>query len=137
MSRQKFDTDKREKDDVLFVNRRADPRHNVEIGVEFEVSNDGPHTFFTGLTQDISKGGIFLATHQIYPVGTGIDLSFIIDGGQYNVKAVVRWIRQPESISNADMLPGMGLQFIDPGKDLIEVFDRFLMEKDPLMVDVE
>ena len=132
-----FDSDKRERDDVLFSNRRADPRHNLEISVDFEVSIEGPHTFFAGLTQDISKGGIFLATHQIYPVGTKMTLFFLIEEKNFQVEAVVRWTRSPENISNNELSPGMGLQFINPDDSLIDAFEKFLIEKDPLMIDVD
>ena len=132
-----FDADKKDRDDVLFSNRRADTRHNLELNVDFEVSIDGPHTFFTGFTQDISKGGIFLATHQMYPIGTKIKLSFVVESEHLNVEAVVRWVRYPGNILNSDMSPGMGLQFINPGRELTNVFDRFLVKKDPLMIDVD
>lgn len=132
-----FDADKREKDDVFFRNRRADIRLNHEINVDFEVSVDGPHSFFTGITQDISKGGVFLATHQIYPIGTNMKLSFVIEGASVTVDAVVRWIRSPENITGNDILPGMGLQFLSPGTDVIKAFDKFLEKKEPLLVDVE
>lgn len=131
-----FDADKREKDDVYF-NRRVHARLNFELNVDFEVSIDGPHNFFTGITQDISKGGVFLATHQIYPIGTNMKLSFIIEGASVAVDAIVRWIRTPESISENDMLPGMGLQFLNPGPEIVNAFDKFLEKKEPLLVDVD
>lgn len=133
-----FDADKREKDDVYF-NRRVHPRLNFELNVDFEVSIDGPHNFFTGITQDISKGGVFLATHQIYPIGTNMKLSFTIEGASVTVDAIVRWIRTPESISGggSDILPGMGLQFLNPGPEIVKAFDSFLEKKEPLLVDVD
>ena len=131
-----FDADKREKDDVYF-NRRVHPRLNFELNVDFEVSIDGPHNFFTGITQDISKGGVFLATYQIYPIGTTMKLSFIIEGGSFTVDAIVRWIRSPENITGNDIQPGMGLQFLNPGTDIVNAFDKFLEKKEPLLVDVD
>jgi uncharacterized protein (TIGR02266 family) len=137
MSTNGFDADKRDRDDVLFSDKRESERHNRELNVDFEVSVDGPHTFFTGITQDISKGGVFLATHQIYPVGTNMVLSFVIEGVHIKIEAVVRWIRDPEKIQSKDILPGMGLQFIDPGKEVSEAFEKFLEKKDPLLLDID
>lgn len=137
MTNNGFDSDKREKDDVFFRNRRADIRLNHEINVDFEVSVDGPHSFFTGITQDISKGGVFLATHQIYPIGTNMKLIFQVEGVELTVEAVVRWVRSVERSNADDVLPGMGLQFLNPGPELIKTFDNFLEKKEPLLVDVD
>lgn len=132
-----FDSDKRERDDVLFSDKRIDTRHSHEISVDFEVSVDGPHTFFTGFTQDISKGGVFLATHQIYPVGTNMKLVFQVENEHLIVEAIVRWIRPKEKIFNNDLLPGMGLQFLNPPEKLVLVFENFILKRDPLLVDVD
>lgn len=129
-----FDADKREKDDV-YINRRTDPRLNFELNIDFEVSVDGPHNFFTGISQDISKGGVFLATHQIYPIGTNMKLSFQIEGVLITIDAIVRWVRSPERITGDDVLPGMGLQFLNPGPEITKAFDSFLEKKEPLLID--
>lgn len=135
MTTNKFDAEKREKDDVLFSDKRTSERINREINVNFEVSVDGPHNFFAGFTQDISKGGVFLATHQVYPIGTKMKLSFEIEGVHIEVDAVVRWARKPENLSGSDLHPGMGLQFIDPDEKIVAVFEKFLEKKEPLLID--
>lgn len=137
MTTNKFDAEKREKDDVLFSDKRASERFNREINVNFEVSVDGPHNFFAGFTQDISKGGVFLATHQVYPIGTKMKLSFEIEGIHIEVEAIVRWARKSENLSGSDLHPGMGLQFIDPDEKIVAVFEKFLEKKEPLLIDEE
>ncbi len=137
MSSDDFDAQKRDRDDVIFTDKRANPRFNHKLKVDFEVSDEGPHTFFAGITQDISKGGVFLVTHQIYPVGTDMILSFMIEGVQLKVDAVVRWTREPDKIQDKDILPGMGLQFINPGKEVVNAFEKFLEKKDTLLVDMD
>lgn len=137
MTTNKFDAEKREKDDVLFSDKRTSERFNREINVNFEVSVDGPHNFFAGFTQDISKGGVFLATHQVYPIGTKMKLSFEIEGVHIEVDAVVRWARKPENLTGSDLHPGMGLQFVDPDEKVVAAFERFLEKKEPLLIDEE
>lgn len=137
MTSDRFDADKKDKDDVLFSDKRTSERFNHEINVNFNVSVDGPHNFFAGFTQDISKGGVFLATHQIYPTGTKMKLSFDIEGIHVEIEAVVRWARKPENSTGSDVHPGMGLQFIDLDEKLISVFDKFLEKKEPLLMDAE
>jgi len=135
MNSGKFDADKRDKDDVLISDKRIHRRMAHELDVKFEVSVDGPHNFFAGLTQDISKGGVFIATHQVYPIGTKMRLAFEIEGEHIEVEAVVRWVRSPENVFSEDIQPGMGLQFIDPDEKLISAFDKFLEKKEPLLID--
>ena len=137
MTDNNFKADKRDRDDVLIQDKRVHKRHEHEIEVNFEVSIDGPHNFFSGFTEDISKGGIFLATSQIYPVGMKMKLSFIIEGEEIDLDAVVRWTRSPESIYSEDLSPGMGLQFIDPPEQFVRIFEKFIQKKDPLFVDLD
>jgi uncharacterized protein (TIGR02266 family) len=137
MNSGKFDAEKRDKDDVLFSDKRTSERINREINVNFEVSVDGPHNFFAGFTQDISKGGVFLATHQVYPIGTKMKLSFEIEGINVEVEAIVRWARKPENLSGSDLHPGMGLQFLNTDEKLIAAFESFLEKKEPLLIDEE
>ncbi len=132
-----FDSDKKSKDDVVFSNRRKNSRLEWEMDVDFEVSVDGPHTFFSGFTQDISTGGVFLATHQIYPIGTEIKISLSVNGEKLELNSIVRWVRKQESISSPDLSPGMGLQFIDPDEKQVKVIEEFVKKKEPLLVDLD
>ena len=49
-------------------NRRQFVRHAYET----EVSLESGSNFYTGLTQDLSAGGLFIATHQILPLGSSL-----------------------------------------------------------------
>ena len=44
--------------------RQARRRYQVEVGVASD------HNVYTGFTEDISSGGLFVATHDILPIGT-------------------------------------------------------------------
>lgn len=137
MTDNNFKADKRDRDDVLIQDKRVHARLEHEIEVDFEVSIDGPHNFFSGFTEDISKGGVFLATSQIYPIGMKMKLSFRIEGMDVDLEAVVRWTRNPESVNSDDLSPGMGLQFIDPPEKFVKIFEGFIKKKDPLFVDMD
>lgn len=137
MADNSFKADRRDRDDVLIQDKRIHARHGREIEVNFEVSIDGPHNFFSGFTEDISKGGVFLATSQIYPVGMKMQLSFRIEGEDVDLEAVVRWTRKPENVNSDDISPGMGLQFIEPPEKFVKIFEGFIKKKDPLFVDMD
>ncbi len=57
-------------------NVRASERYDLEIKVDLE----SDHNFYTGLTQNISAGGLFIATHQLRRIGDRITLKFQIPG---------------------------------------------------------
>jgi uncharacterized protein (TIGR02266 family) len=91
------------------LGRRAFDRVPVKTTIGLATQSN----LYTGLTNDISEGGVFVATHQLLPIGTEIDLqlSFAdVDGPELDTRAIVRWIRDE---SAGEGQPGMGVCFLD------------------------
>jgi uncharacterized protein (TIGR02266 family) len=66
---------------------------------------------FTGLSLDISEGGLFVATYTEIPVGTRLVLCFELpDGSVVEARGEVRWTR-PQS--SDDERPGIGIAFTE------------------------
>ena len=59
------------------LHNRIHPR--VEIHVEVTMESD--HNFYTGLSSNVSEGGLFVATHAAPPLGTRLLVRFMLDGG--------------------------------------------------------
>jgi len=101
--------------------RRQAPRHVFETKVDFGSDSN----FYTGFAEDISEGGLFLATWDLKPMGSAIDIEFELpDGHIVHGRGVVRWLRDPHD-DHPDAPPGMGVQFesLDPvDKEAIEIF---------------
>jgi uncharacterized protein (TIGR02266 family) len=114
-------------------NRRVHSRFAVELDVS--ISSD--HNFYAGFTENLSAGGIFVATHVLKPEGSRVELSMFLPGSSEPIrgKGEVRWIRPFNERSNVP--PGMGIRFVelDPGAE--ESIKRFLAERDPLFYDDE
>ncbi len=55
-------------------NVRAAERFDLEVTVDLE----SDHNFYTGLTQNISSGGVFIATHHLRRIGDRITLKFTL-----------------------------------------------------------
>jgi uncharacterized protein (TIGR02266 family) len=93
---------------LLTTPRRIHERKLLEI----EVSLESDHNFFMGLTENISEGGLFIATHSLREVGTEIDLELHLPNVSEKIqaRAVVRWLRLYND--HSDTPPGMGLQFL-------------------------
>jgi uncharacterized protein (TIGR02266 family) len=84
--------------------RRRRERHACEFEVEFLSDTH----FTTGITQDLSEGGVFVATYQRLPIGTKVELAFELPGEQrVDVEGEVRWIRE----ERGETRPGLGIAF--------------------------
>ncbi len=83
----------------------------LPVELEGEVSAASDHNFYTGFTQNISEGGLFIATSHLHPLGTPLEFSFTLDDGPEPIQArgLVRWVREPEAQS--PMPTGMGVEF--------------------------
>ena len=89
--------------------RRRFPRANLKVFVGI----DNEAKFFTGFSQDISEGGIFVATYDPLPLGQAVDLLFTLpDRYSIRTKGNVSWVRSVKDAST-DIPPGMGIRFRD------------------------
>ncbi len=85
---------------------RATRRVEVCLGVGFESDS----STFTGVTSDISEGGLFVATHTLPPIGCEIGLRFSLPAGpELHARGIVRWLRDSHDMDSAP--PGIGVQF--------------------------
>lgn len=125
--------DDKQKDGVVFSNQRSGPRASIHI----EVTVAGPHNFFRGFTEDISGGGLFIATHQFYPIGTEFNLTLTLEGQDIPVMARVAWIREDSPFMPADAEPGMGLQFVGLTIEQYAMIEEFIKKKDPIFFDAD
>ena len=111
--------------------RRQYARHNVEL----EVTMESETNFYLGLTENLSEGGLFIATHATKPLGTQIEVSFKLPEMSEAIKVTgtVRWLREYSETSDAS--PGMGVRFEHLGAEPTEQIRRFLVARDPLFYD--
>jgi uncharacterized protein (TIGR02266 family) len=81
------------------------------VAVQVRVDLRSENTFFTGFSENISEGGLFIATEAPHEIGDELDVELSLMGGGHKIaqRVVVRWIRPSEA---AGGLPaGMGVQF--------------------------
>lgn len=108
--------------------RRDHLRHGCEIEVEFA---DESH-FFAGLTQDISRGGLFVSTYHLLPVGSRLNLRFELpNGARIEVLGQVRWVLD----SDADSRPGIGIEFVEAPPEVLDSIAAFCAARPPLYFD--
>ena len=101
---------------------RAYERHSISA----RVAMGSEHNFYTGFTQDISSGGLFLATSELREIGDIIEFGLQLGEGKTEIqmRGEVRWVREANDWTE-DVPPGMGIKFLnlDPRiGEKIEVF---------------
>jgi uncharacterized protein (TIGR02266 family) len=114
--------------------RPEDRRIATRVALEADVSLFSPTTFWAGFTEDISEGGLFVATYEVQPIGTRMDLRFELPTGHaVSVSGVVRWHRP----MGDDVMPGMGIAFENLSAGDARVIQTFIKHRPPLLWDVD
>ena len=112
-------------------------RIHSRVALKTEVTWNSESNFYTGFTNDVSSGGIFVATHNIMPRGTVLDLEFSIPDGEGPIRASgeVRWVREYYQYSDSD--PGMGVQFVDLAPEDQARIQAFVRRRETIFFDDE
>ena len=110
-------------------------RVHDRFGVELDVTVTSEHNFYAGFVENMSVGGIFIATHQLKPVGELLEFSVNLPGVEAPIrgKGHVRWVRVYSESSNTP--PGMGLQFESLDANSLQAIEGFLAQREPLFFD--
>jgi uncharacterized protein (TIGR02266 family) len=111
-------------------------REHSRFAVDLDVTVGSDHNFYAGFAENLSAGGVFIATHKLKPVGSKIELSINLpDGAQLKLEGEVRWIRVFNE--HSDTPPGMGVKFSKLTDDSLALIQNFLARRDPLFFDDE
>ncbi len=108
--------------------QRSSARVKMQAAVDFTSDNN----FFAGFSANISDGGLFVATVNLLPLGTEVDLSFSLPSGErIEARGVVQWVREVND-QLPDAFPGMGVQFAQLNSTAHSAIAQFLAQRDPL-----
>lgn len=107
---------------------RSSPRVKMQAVIDLHSDNN----FFNGFSSNISDGGIFVATVNLLPIGTGVDLSFTLPSGQkVAAHGEVRWVREIND-QHPDAFPGLGIRFQTLDTAALEAISAFVSSREPL-----
>jgi uncharacterized protein (TIGR02266 family) len=86
-------------------------RNSQRFHVELELTLQSESTVWIGHAENVSDGGVFVATKELKPIGTEVELTLKLPGNLLPVwtLGIVCWIR--ETSGRADAPLGMGIQF--------------------------
>jgi uncharacterized protein (TIGR02266 family) len=112
--------------------QRRSPRFTLRA----EVSYASEHNFFTGFLENISDGGLFLATYDLLAIGETVELTLTVPGidTSFQVSCEVRWIRE-DNPGLVEASPGMGLAFQDLSEQAKRAIDAFIRHRAPIFFD--
>jgi uncharacterized protein (TIGR02266 family) len=107
-------------------------RKSKRMAVAVDVSFHTEHNFFMGLTENLSEGGLFVATYDNIPIGTELQVQLNLpDSDTINAQGVIRWVREYSRFTE-DLAPGVGLELVDLDDGDQAVIREFLSQRDPI-----
>jgi uncharacterized protein (TIGR02266 family) len=132
------DEDLRGEAQILSVAPEAAGHHreHSRFTVDLDVTVGSEHNFYAGFAENLSAGGVFIATHKLKPAGSTVELSINLPGG-VTIRAAgeVRWIRVFNE--HSDTPPGMGVRFTEIDDSSVAAIGEFLSRREPLFFDEE
>jgi uncharacterized protein (TIGR02266 family) len=119
--------------DEPFLEEKEDRQH-ARANVNGEIDIYSETNFWTGLTMNISEGGVFVATHMLLPMGAMVVLNLTLEGETIATLGQVRWTR--DFCVDSDVPPGIGIQFVNLDKRMLFAIRRFMATvREPLLFE--
>ena len=114
------------------------PRIRMELNLSFEIDlgRGSEHNFYTGLTDNISEGGLFISTSQVLDLGTKIKFPLAMPGmnDPEVVEGVVRWVRS-DGRSDTNVPPGIGVQFTHISERLKTHINKYVKQNESIFYE--
>lgn len=114
----------------------ANKRQHNRIPIEADVDFVSESNFYNGFAENISEGGLFIATYERKKIGDKVALKFRLPDSTETIECdgEVRWIREHNE-SNPEVPPGLGIRFLDMSAEQQARVEDFIREREPLFYD--
>jgi uncharacterized protein (TIGR02266 family) len=99
-------------------------RNHPRIPLEVEVTLESEHNFYTGISQNISEGGIFVATIHPPPLGSAVSFQLLLENQRFQVHGTVVWVRH-EIAAQSHAPAGCGIRWAKCEDGMLEAVRRF------------
>lgn len=109
----------------------ANRRRAMRLALHANVTLRSETNFYSAMTENISEGGVFVATLSPPPVGEKVKLQITVEGeGGIVVNGIVRWLRDSD-----DGYSGCGIQFEGLSPQAAQAIEGLVgsIERDPLL----
>src|SRR5512138_2796555 len=88
-------------------------RKALRLHHEIPVAYRSVGSFLTDWATNISQGGLFINTRKPLPVGTSVKILVQLPGASFPFELQGRVTRVTEYDNHANMVPGMGVEFLN------------------------
>lgn len=113
----------------------GESRRARRVRLERTVDLSSDDNFFVGFANDISVGGLFVATSDPPPRGALVELVFTLpDGTRIEAEGEVRWTREYDDRAPY-VFPGAGIQFKRLPPAALTAIGRFVQEREAMFYD--
>lgn len=129
---------------ILAEDRRRHARYALSLAITMQ----GDNNFYAGLSEDLSEGGVFVATYHVLPLGTPVVLQFTLPSNDepMTVNGTVQWVRGPDATASHEnvfgggrdvpgIMPGIGIRFHDLDAATRTVIRDFMERRRPVFFD--
>ena len=108
----------------------------VELSFQLDVNYESAHNFYTGFTNNISEGGIFIVTQHLLDIGTQIKFPLSLPGMDVPeiVEGTVRWVRREDYITKKSP-SGLGVQFNLISDSLRYRINAYIQQRESIFYD--
>lgn len=112
--------------------RRKEVRHQIEAEVHFHDETN----FYTGFSENVSSGGVFIATYNLIEIGRRVHVSLSLPSGEVvEVAGRVRWMRSTRNSAENAVSPGIGIEFENLTSHAQKHIEEFVAQREPLFYD--
>ncbi|MDD2582416.1 MAG: response regulator [Desulfuromonadaceae bacterium] len=114
----------------LNIQLRKSPRYSTRLRILYN-SDIYPDRILSNYSVNLSTGGMFIETDDLLPVGSPLNIEFILpkDGRVIKCSGRVSWLNAPDAIIKQDLPAGMGLQFINLSLDDMDSLRNFIKKQ--------
>ena len=114
----------------------SEKRAHERVAIEVEVNLSSEHNFYSGITSDLSEGGVFVATHVTAKIGEQLAMDLRLPGSPetYRIEGIVRWVRELR-VESEGVSPGFGMQFVGLSPDALDAIHRFVAQRDSIFFE--
>lgn len=107
-------------------------RRSARVALEADVGFQSESNFYTGFSEDLSDGGVFLATFNLLKLHSPVTVTFTLPDGHLVVaQGRVAWVREYNE-TTPDLSPGMGVQFEGLSDADMKSIRSFLRKRAPM-----
>jgi uncharacterized protein (TIGR02266 family) len=121
---------------VVVERRERTEEQGPRLEVSLAVGIDSDSNFYVGFTENLSNGGIFVATHAFAAIGSSVGLVIELPNQTpIRAKGTVAWIREYSEAN--ETTPGMGIRFEEVSQQDVDRILEFAKTRQPIFFDAD